>query len=77
MGLRLLPLCSLCSAPHESALSRTALHHQHCASKAHALLVELQGSFVWFLKWSVRLDSHQHPPGYEPDALLLSYRPMG
>ena len=27
-------------------------------------------------KWSVRLDLHQHPAGYEPDALLLSYRPM-
>lgn len=24
--LRLLPLCSFCSAPHECALSRTALH---------------------------------------------------
>ena len=26
-------------------------------------------------KWSVRLELHQHPSGYEPDALLLSYRP--
>lgn len=44
------------------------LHHQHCASKAHALLVELQGSFM---KWSVRPESHQHLPGYEPDALTV------
>lgn len=28
------------------------------------------------LKWSVWLDLHQHPAGYEPDALLLSYRPI-
>lgn len=27
-------------------------------------------------KWSVRLALHQHLPGYEPDALLLSYRPV-
>lgn len=29
------------------------------------------------LNWSVRLDSNQHPRGYEPRALPLSYRPKG
>lgn len=28
------------------------------------------------LDWSVRLELHQHPSGYEPGALLLSYGPM-
>lgn len=44
------------------------LHHQLSASKADALRIELQG---YFLKWSVRLDLHQHLPGYEPDALTV------
>ena len=43
------------------------LHHQLRASKARALLVELQGC----LKGSVRLELHQHLPGYEPDALTV------
>lgn len=51
---------------------RVDLHHQLSASKADALLIELQGYF----DWSVWLDLHQHPAGYEPDALLLSYRPI-
>lgn len=47
---------------------RMDLHHQPCASKAHALRVELRGCD---LTWSVRLDLHQHLPGYEPDALAV------
>ena len=43
------------------------LHHQLCASKAHALTL----SYRAVLKWSVRLDLHQHLPGYEPDALAV------
>ena len=43
------------------------LHHQLRASKARALLIELQG----YRDWSVRLELHQHLPGYEPDALTV------
>lgn len=32
-------------------------------------------SYKAVLKWSVRLELHQHPSGYEPGALLLSYGP--
>ena len=53
MDLRLLPLCIFRSAPHDCALSRTALHHQLRASKARALLIELQG----YRDWSVRLNA--------------------
>ena len=58
------------SASHHMMLRCRAQrsHHQPCASKAHALQIELRG---YFLKWSVRLDSHQHLPGYEPDALTV------
>lgn len=42
-------------------------HHQLCASKAHALTL----SYRAVSKWSVRLDLHQHLPGYEPDALAV------
>ena len=53
MELRLLPLCIFRSAPHDCALSRTALHHQLRASKARALLIELQR----YRDWSVRLNA--------------------
>lgn len=43
------------------------LNHQPAASEADALSVELQGC----CGGSVRLDSHQHLPGYEPDALTV------
>jgi hypothetical protein len=42
-------------------------HHQLCASKAHALTL----SYRAVLKWSVRLELHQHLPGYEPDPLAV------